>query len=60
MIKLRSYWINHFNRYDWHVNIIPVINFGNQAYGKGFVINIGWIVWFWNINVQWKPKKKVK
>src|SRR5690349_4826260 len=53
-MKFKSYFINYFDKSDWHVNLVPGINFGNQAYGSGFVINITWIVWCWNISVWFK------
>lgn len=38
-----------YDKSDWTFNIIPFLNFGNQVWGKGFCINIGW--GFWNIHI---------
>lgn len=53
-MKIQSNFINHFQKDDWHINLLLGINFGNQVYGKGVVINISWLVWYWNINIWWK------
>lgn len=54
MIKIDIKSYNHFDKFDWHINLIPYLNFGNIEYGKGlFCINIGWLIWNTNISV-WK------
>lgn len=51
-MKVKTYFINNNSKYDWHVNLIPFLNFGNQVTGQnGVVINIGWLLWNININL---------
>lgn len=56
-MEIECAYQNNFNKNDWHINILPVFNFGNMLYGKGIVINIGWMVWFLNIGISIKTKK---
>lgn len=46
-MKITSKFINHYEKYDWHINLLPSINFGNQVDGsKGLIVNISWLFWF--------------
>lgn len=59
-MKIKSQIINHFHKDDWHINILPGLNFGNQVYGKGVVINLSFLIWYWNISIWFKNKNKTQ
>lgn len=44
--KFQVELLNIFHIRDWHINVLPYLNFGNDEWNKkAFVINLGWIVW---------------
>ena len=54
--KFKIELINNWNKYDWHINVIPYLNFGNDEWNsKAVVINSGWLVW--NIYIYLNFKK---
>lgn len=58
-MKVSSCFINNFTGKDWHVNLVPGMGFGDQAFGRGFVIKFTWLTWCWHISVWFKnPVKK--
>lgn len=50
-MKIERIATSHFNKYDWHFNLIPYFNFGNNEWKKNeCIINLGWA--FWNLYLR--------
>lgn len=48
----------HSSKWDWHINLFPYLNIGNDDYTKLININLGWL--FWNLNISISTKNGIK
>jgi len=55
--KFQIEFMKLFDKDDWHINVLPYFNFGNNEWNKkSCVINIGWIIWNIYIYISWGGK----